>query len=63
MPVEAKLIKGKVRTVEEGTRKLARAKGGEGRPRDGGGWPDTQSGWARAKRQEKYINDALRRKA
>ena len=55
MPVNAKLIGGRVRTVGPGG-KIENTPNGN--PRDGGGWPNTPEGWKKAESQAMHINDA-----
>ena len=60
MPVELKSIGGKLRTVEEGSRRLAR--NNKGTPIDGGGWPNSTKGQATGGRQVQHVNEGWQRK-
>lgn len=55
MPVEPKVIKGKVRTVESETGKVAET--AKGNAMDGGGWPTNKYGWGKARRQAMHVNE------
>ena len=55
MPVEPKLVGGKVRTVAAGTKKIEKTP--QGNARDGGGWPNTPAGWKKAAGQSTHINE------
>ncbi len=59
MPVESKLVGGKVRTVTAGTDTIEITD--KGNPRDGGGWSNTPAGWAKANRQVGYMNEGASR--
>ena len=57
MPVEAKVVRGKVRTVEAGSKHIAMTK--LGHAVDGGGWKKNRGGWSTARRQADHINEAM----
>lgn len=59
MPVTMKHIRGKIRTVEAATGKIARTS--KGNPVDGGGWPANRHGRGMAARQVEKINAALKK--
>jgi len=62
MPVEPRKIRGKWRTVEAGTNRVA-VNTRTGKPIDGGkGWPNTPKGRATAERQSQHVNDSMREK-
>ena len=56
MPVETKVIRGKLRTVKSETGHIAKTK--HGKPVDGGGWPTNKHGSGMARRQVNHINEA-----
>lgn len=60
MPVEKKLIGNRWRTVKAGTRQIEKTE--NGKPRDGGGWPNTPQGEQTAARQSAYINSPKKKK-
>jgi len=57
--VEMKVIRGRCRTVESSTGKIAKT--AKGNPVDGGGWPCNRQGRGKAHRQVDHINEALKK--
>jgi len=60
MPVQPRVINGRIRTVAAGTKRIEKTD--KGNARDGGGWPDTPKGRSSAARQSGYINASLAKK-
>lgn len=56
MPVEPRVIRNKVRTVDSATGKVAKNK--QRTPLDGGGWATNKVGWGKARRQAMHVNEA-----
>ena len=55
MKIEPKVLRGKVRTVDVATGKVA--KNANRKPLDGGGWPTNKKGWGMARRQSMHVNE------
>lgn len=58
MPVAMKCVRGKIRTVEADTGKIAKTH--LGHAIDGGGWPCNKQGRGTAHRQVQHINEATK---
>lgn len=59
MPVESKLIRNRWRTINAKTKKIET--NSNGKPIDGGGWPNTPTGQGTATRQVGHVNTPKKR--